>query len=79
VILEQKHETSLINQIVLEQEQKSETNRNSIKQLEAEIELLTSETNTIISTNTQGSKDEAAQERAVLKLGNFRIVMIKSF
>lgn len=71
VILEEKHETSITNQIVLEQEQVSETNRNLIKQLEAEIELLTSQANTIISTNTQSAKDEAAGERATLKLGIF--------
>jgi rRNA-processing protein FCF1 len=70
VILEEKHETSLTNQIVLEQEQLSEINRNQIKQLEAEIELLTSENQTVISTNTQQSKDEAAQERATLGLRN---------
>lgn len=72
VILESKHETSLINQIVLEQEQKSETNRNQIKKLEAEIELLASQTNTTISTNTQDAKDEAATERAKLNLGFLR-------
>ena len=70
VILEEKHETSLTNQIVLEQEQLSEINRNQIKQLEAEIELLTSENQTVISTNTQQSKDEAASERATLGLRN---------
>jgi archaellum component FlaC len=74
--LEEKHETSLTNQIVLEQEQLSEVNRNSIKQLEAEIELLTSETNTIISTNTQQSKDAAAGERATLGLGKIYFLKI---
>ena len=55
----------------MEQEQISETNRNVIKKLEAEIELLTSETNTVISSNTQTAKDEAAGQRATLKLGIF--------
>ena len=67
--MEQKHETSLTNNIILEREKLSETNRNQIKKLEAEIELLTSETNTIISQNTQKSKDEAAEERATKLLG----------
>ena len=66
--MEEKHETSLTNQIVLEQEQLSETNRNSIKQLEAEIQLLESQNTQLISENTQNSKDEAAGERATLKL-----------
>jgi rRNA-processing protein FCF1 len=69
IILEQKHESSLINTIVLEQEQLSETNRNKIKQLEAEIDLLTAETNSVISTNTQTAKNEAANERATKTLG----------
>lgn len=54
---------------MLEQGQLSETNRNQIKQLEADIKLLESETSKIISQNTQQSKDQAAGERATLKLG----------
>lgn len=77
MILEEKHETSLTNQIVLEQEQLSETNRNQIKQLEAEIELLESETNKIISENTQQAKDDAAGERATLKLGRLTRVRVR--
>ena len=69
MILEQKHETSLVNQYVLTQEKLSETKKNEIKKLEAEIELLTSETNQTISTNTQTAKDAAAGERATLQLG----------
>lgn len=74
MILESKHETSLTNNIILEREKLSETNRNQIKKLEAEIELLTSETNTIISQNTQKAKDEAAGERATKLLGNPHIL-----
>jgi hypothetical protein len=70
VILEEKHSNSLVNTIVLEQEQLSESNRNQIKQLEAEIELLTSQTNSVISTNTQTSKTSAAEERSALRISN---------
>ena len=60
----------MINTFVLEQEKLSETNRNKIKQLEAEIELLTSETNSIISTNTLDAKSQAAEERAKKRIGD---------
>lgn len=69
VILEKKHENSLTTKIILEQEQISETNKNLIKKLEADIDLLTSEANQIISTNTQVSKDLSAEERAVKEIG----------
>ena len=71
--MEEKHETSLTNTIVLEQEQLSETNRNMIKQLEAEIDLLAAQTNSVISTNTQTAKNEAADERATKILGRIQI------
>jgi hypothetical protein len=70
VILETKHENSIVNQIVLEQEQKSETKKNQIKLLEAEIGLLVSKTNENTSNNTQESKDKAAELRAVEEIGN---------
>ena len=73
VILEAKHETSLTTKIILEQEKLSETNKNLIKQLEAEINLLTSEANTIISQNTQSAKDESAEERAQKEIGKYII------
>ena len=69
IILEEKHSTSLVNQIVLEQEKLSETNRNQIKLLNAEIDLLTAQTNQTISTNTQTAKTEGASERATKELG----------
>ena len=68
--MESKHENSIVNQIVLEQEQKSETKKNELKKLEAEIGLLTSQTNQTISTNTQGAKDEGAEQRAIEEIGN---------
>lgn len=79
VILEAKHENSLINKIVLEQEQLSEAKRNQIKQLEAQIELLASETKSVISTNTQASKDDAAGQRATLQLGKQLLFSNNSF
>ena len=73
IFLEEKHSNSLVNTFVSEQEKESEGKRNDIKLLEAEIELLTSQTNTIISSNTQTAQSEAADERATKTLGKFWI------
>lgn len=69
IFLEDKHSNSLINTFVLEQEEKTETNKNIIKLLEAEIELLSSQTNSNISSHTQTIKTQATQERATKNLG----------
>ena len=78
IILETAHENSLVSTFLLKQGEISSQANNTINQIQAQIDLLTAQTNNIIATSIQKANILSASQKGVYLLQSENIKMNKT-
>lgn len=69
IILEEKHLKTQMNEFITDQEELSQQNRNQALLIQAQIDLLASQTNEAIQLHTQSQKELGTSQRIKLNFG----------